>query len=130
MKKLIFLLCFLAVSAVASAQIQYVPTYNRNQGRTAPQSSSQTYRTTAYAMDSNGNVYKMPIMVQVTSNGYGNTTVKVTQKYVSTGLGGQWENVYDAGAIQKCMPIASQHPLESEFMYKATIGVTTWYFDL
>ena len=70
MKKLIFLLCFLAVSSVASAQIQYNPTYNRNQGQTAPQSSSQTFRTTAYALDSNGNVYKMPIMVQATSNGY------------------------------------------------------------
>ncbi len=130
MKKLIFLLCFLAVSVVASAQIQYNPTYNRNQGQTAPQSSSQTFRTTAYALDSNGNVFKMPIMVQATSNGYGSTTLKITKKYVSTGLGGQWETVYNAGAIRKCTPMASQHPLESEFMYKATIGVNIWYFDL
>ena len=80
MKKIIFLLCFLAVSVVASAQIQYNPTYNRNHGQTAPQSSSQTFRTTAYALDSNGNVYKMPIMVQATSNGYGSTTLKITKK--------------------------------------------------
>lgn len=130
MKKFIFLLCFLAVSAVASAQIQYNPTYNRNQGQTAPQSSSQTFRTTAYTMDSDGNVYKMPIMVQATSNGYGSTTLKITKKYVSTGLGGQWETIYNGGAVRQCQPMVSRNPLESEFMYKATIGVNTWYFDL
>ena len=131
MKKLIFLLCFLVVATCASAQIQYQQTYNnRQQQNSAPQSVTKSYRATAYTADSRGNVYKMPIVVEVTMNGYGGMTIRVSQKYVDTGFGGRWEKIYSGGYARECQSYVSSNSLESQFMYKATIDTNTWYFDL
>ena len=140
MKKLIFLVCFLAAATCASAQIGYLPTRNNlllNQGQqqqyqqryVEPRPSTKSYRTTAYLIDNQENVYKMPIVVEVTIGGYG-TSMRVTQKYVNTGLGGRWDKIYSGSSVSECRPLVNSNPLESEFMYKATIDTNTWYFDL
>lgn len=140
MKKLLFLACFLAAATCASAQIGYLPTRNNlllNQGQqqqyqqryVEPRPSTKSYRTTAYLIDNQGNVYKMPIVVEVTTGGYG-TSMRVTQKYVNTGLGGRWDKLYSGSSVSECRPLIGGNPLESEFMYKATIDTNTWYFDL
>lgn len=140
MKKLLFLVCFLAAATCASAQIGYLPTRNNlllNQGQqqqyqqryVEPRPSTKSYRTTAYLIDNQGNVYKMPIVVEVTTGGYG-MSMRVTQKYVNTGLGGRWDKIYSGSSVSECRPLVNSNPLESEFMYKATIDTNTWYFDL
>ncbi len=141
MKKLFFLVCFLAAATYASAQIGYQQTYNnlllnqqgqqqQYQQRVAPQPSAKSYRTTAYLLDNQGNVYKMPIVVEVTTGGYGGRSMRVTQKYVNSGLGGRWDKIYSGSSVSECRPLVNSNPLESEFMYKATIDTNTWYFDL
>ena len=142
MKKLLFLVCFLAAATCASAQIGYQQTYNNlllnQQGQqqqyqqryVEPQPSTKSYRTTAYLIDNQGNVYKMPILVEVTVGGYGGRSMRVTQKYVNTGLGGRWDKIYCGSSVSECRPLVNSNPLESEFMYKATIDTNTWYFDL
>lgn len=131
MKKIIILLCFLAVSLSASAQIGYQQTYNnRQQQYSAPQPVTKSYRTTGYMSDARGNVYKMPIMVEVTMREYGSMTMRVSQKYVDTGFGGRWEKIYSGGYVRECQSFVSNNALESQFMYKATIDTNTWYFDL
>ena len=140
MKKLLFLVCFLAAATCASAQIGYLPTRNNlllNQGQqqqyqqryVEPRPSTKSYRTTAYLIDNQENVYKMPIVVEVTTGGYG-MSMRVTQKYVNTGLGGRWDKIYSGSSVSECRPLVNSNPLESEFMYKATIDMNTWYFDL
>ncbi len=141
MKKLFFLVCFLAAATYASAQIGYQQTYNnlllnqqgqqqQYQQRVAPHPSAKSYRTTAYLLDNQGNVYKMPIVVEVTTGGYGGRSMRVTQKYVNSGLGGRWDKIYSGSSVSECRPLVNSNPLESEFMYKATIDTNTWYFDL
>ncbi len=145
MKKILLFLLLLAPSFFASAQA-YLPTYNRTQQSqmnysdptygtqqrryNPPQSSTKSYRTTAYRIDYQGNAYKMPIVVDVTVSGYGSVSMKVTQKYVTTGLGGRWEKIYSGGIIQECQSLVNSNSLESQFMYKAIVDTNTWYFDL
>ncbi len=81
-------------------------------------------------MDHDGIKYKMQIKVQISSNGYGWTEIRVVEKYVNTGLGGQWQKIYSGSSASKCTSYASQNPLEKQFMYKAIIDTNTWYFDL
>jgi len=72
----------------------------------------------------------MPIKVQVTNNGYGSITIRVVEKYVDTGFGGNWTKVYSGHTASKCTSYASSNSLESEFMYKVLLDDGTWYFDL
>lgn len=131
MKQVLFIVLFLAATIGASAQIQYYPTYNNQQQRErAPQSRTESYRTTAYRVDYQNNVYKMPIVVEISSSGYGSVTMRVTQRYVDTGLGGRWEKIYSGSNVQKCQSLIGSNSLESQFMYKAIINANTWYFDL
>lgn len=141
MKNLLFFLLLLFCE-IASAQMEYKPTYSRQapsvnssqQSYTppsyTPQSSSQIIRTTAYSVDYQGRLYKMPIKVQVTNNGYGSITIRVVEKYVDTGFGGNWTKVYSGHTASKCTSFASSNSLESEFMYKVLLDDGTWYFDL
>ena len=123
MKHILTLILLLAATFSASAQIGYQQTYNnRQQQYSAPQPVTKSYRTTAYMADARGNVYKKPIMVEV--------TMRVSQKYVDTGFGGRWEKIYSGGNVRECQSFVSNNALESQFMYKATIDTNTWYFDL
>lgn len=129
MKRILTIL-LLTCSVSSFAQIQYQQTYNNQQQQNAPQSSIQTYRATAYTVDYQGNVYKMPIMVEITRSPYGSHTIRVSQKYVDTGFGGRWEKIYSGATVRECQSVVSGNSLESQFMYKATIDTKTWYFDL
>lgn len=129
---------FLGICAIASAQIQYMPTENRHSStlginpdpilsQPRPQYSepaTQVIRTTAYFL-SGENLYKVPIKVQVKGN-----YRKVIEQYVDqTGFGGRWQSV--SGSVQKCTPaVAMGNSLESQFMYKAMVGMNWYYFDL
>lgn len=122
---------FLGCSLGAYAQIGYGATYNRQQHSTETnQSNTQVLNTTAYSQGYNGQYLKMRIRIQVTDNGYGGVTMRVTEKYTSSGLGGQWTKIYSGSNVRKCTPMASMEQLEQSFMYKATIDTKTWYFDL
>jgi len=139
MKRTVILLAFLFICGMISAQPVYLPSTNPsyrpstssypNNNISRPRSTSEYYRTTAYSIDFDGNLYKLPIKVRVTNNGYGSISITVVQKYVNTGLGGEWREVYYSD-VNKCAPLASQNPLEKEFMYKALFDNSTWYFDL
>lgn len=150
MKRTVILLGFLFICGILSAQITYLPSttpsYNpssyrpstyrpstsgySNYNTSRPRATVEYFRATAYSIDFDGNLYKLPIKVQVANNGYGSISISVVQKYVNTGLGGEWREVYYGGNIQKCTPLASQNPLEKEFMYKVYFDNNTWYFDL
>ena len=134
MKQLITTFLFLCICAIASAQIQYLPTESRNpsnygssygnsySGYSDP--APQVIRTTAYFV-SGENLYKAPIKVQKNGNYY-----KVIEQYVDeTGFGGRWKSV--SGTVQKCTSAVSMgNPLEEQFMYKAMVGMNWYYFDL
>ena len=142
MKKLFASALFLGICVIASAQIQYLPTENRNRstigtnpyGNPDPilsqprprytEPAPQVVRTTAYFV-SGENLYKVPIKVQVKGN-----FRKVIEQYVDqTGLGGRWQSTN--GSVQKCTPaVAMDNPLESQFMYKAMVEMHWYYFDL
>lgn len=88
---------FVATCIVATAQIQYQPTYNRTTTESNYQSSDynsypstpqqysqpqiQIVKTTAYVQTSNG-TYKVPIKVQVQGN-----NSRIIEHYVNTGFG-------------------------------------------
>ena len=133
---------FLGLCVMASAQIQYLPTENRNRStigsnpysnpdpilsQPRPQYTEpapQVVRTTAYFV-SGENLYKVPIRVQIKGN-----YSKVIEQYVDeTGFGGRWKSV--SGSVQRCMPaVAMGNSLEGQFMYKAMVGMNWYYFDL
>ena len=131
MKRLFLLLLLLGLSLSAQAQIGYGATYNnRQQSTEVNQGNSQTMTTTAYSQGYNVQYLKMRIRIQVIDNGYGGVTMRVVEKYTSSGLGGQWTKIYSGSNVRKCTPMASMEQLEQSFMYKATIDTKTWYFDL
>lgn len=119
-----------ALSFSASAQIQYGRTYNYRQGAETNQPRVQVVATTAYSVDYNGNYVKMPVRVQITDNGFGGVSMRVVEKYISTGFGGRWSKIYSGSDVRQCTPLASMNQLEKSFMFKATIDTNTWYFDL
>lgn len=139
MKKSLFIIfLFLITGIAATAQIQYMPTYNRPTETstevpdiysTPPsyqqpaQPPVQTIRTTAYVQKGE-NIYKVPIKVQIQGN-----NAKVTDRYVADSFGGKWERVYSGGTVEKCSSIAGS-PLDSSFMYKAFVDLSYYYFDL
>lgn len=142
MKRFIVTFVFFGLCAIASAQIQYLPTENRNHSTIGNSSSGiadpilsqprpqysepapQIIRTTAYLI-SGEDIYKVPIKVQKKGNYY-----KVIEQYVDeTGFGGRWKSI--SGSVQKCTPaVAMGNPLEGQFMYKAMVGMNWYYFDL
>lgn len=131
---------FIATGAIALAQIQYQPTYNRtttesnyqspdyNSYPSTPQQYSQpqaqVVRTTAYVQTADG-TYKVPIKVQVQGN-----SSRIIEQYVNTGFGGEWKRILSGGFAQKCTSFTSDNSLESMFMYKAMVGISWYYFEL
>ena len=132
MKKALSIVFFIVVCTMnAFAQIGYGATYNRQQQSVETgQSNAQILTTTAYSQGYDGQYTKMRIRVQVEDKGFGGISMKVVEKYVSSGLGGQWVKVYSGSNVRKCTPLASMEQLEQTFMYKATIDTKTWFFDL
>lgn len=132
MKKSLSIIFFIVVCTInAFAQIGYGATYNRQQqSEETSQSNTQILTTTAYSQGYDGQYAKMRIRVQITDKGFGGVYMRVVEKYVSSGLGGQWAKIYSGSEVKKCAPLASMNPIEQSFMYKATIDTKTWYFDL
>ena len=140
MKKIITTLILLAFAVSAFAQIEYLPTENRHSGYGTPpkpQRTSEVVTTTAYTISGDSYV-KARIRVEISTRrsagygGVGSEYVKVVEIYKTQGMGylSQWEKVYPSGLAEKCSPMTANNPLESQFMYKARIGMNTWYFDL
>lgn len=134
------LVLFAATGIIATAQIQYQPTYNRTATESSYQSSdcnsysstpqqysqpqAQVVRTTAYVQTADG-TYKVPIKVQIQGN-----NSRIIEQYVNNGFGGEWKRVLSGGFAQKCTSFTGNNSLESMFMYKAMIGMSWYYFDL
>ena len=103
------------------------PTYSR------PSAQTQTTRTTAYYVDYSGNYYKVPILVEYTVYSNGATSLRVTEKWQSNGINGQWHRLPSSANVQSCQPITANGrtaELERSFMYKAMVGTDWYYFDL
>lgn len=132
MKKfiLILLASIIAINAYSQGGLVYrgfgVEETNRSQ--------SQTLKTTAYSQNRNGEIEKMPIIVEVTQTSYGTVSMKVIAAWVSNGYSGGWQKVMD-NRVDECRPIysSSSNQMDNYFMYKANLivgTVRTWYFDL
>ena len=138
MKKLLFIIGLILSCSLANGQGNWGATYTpynpnqssgNNQSSTSNQSNqqSQSIRTTAYYVDSRGDVYKVPIKVEE-RQGWG-TAYYVVERYVANSLGGKWEKLFQPAKIEQCSSYGNS--LESRYMYKANILNTGWhYFDL
>ena len=139
MKRILLLLSMFCISYItAQAQVSYTPYYSNQSANSnyAPQSNAQVVRTTAYYEDSySGQYFKVPIKVSIIPSGY-SSQIKVSEKYVTYGYGGQWEKVHNSGNAQKCNPLLGaaglgSNALEQQFMYKAMMpDGKYYYFDL
>lgn len=128
---IIILLSTFAIASKAQtvSYTPYIPGANSTNSYQAPQTQSEIVRTTAYYSDYSGNLYKVPIKVSITSNGY-STIIKVIEKYNSAIYSGKWEKVYSSGNASKCVRGIGGGYLEEQFMYKALVDAKYWYFDL
>lgn len=126
MKKL-FIVLLLAICGIsAKAQIVYDPFIP---GQTRQQAQVRTVRTNAYYSDYNGNIYKLPIKVEIQTQ-YNLTYIYVVEYYQNNGVGGYWYKLPSKPQAHECMPLYAQNQLERRFMYKAMINSRYYYFDL
>lgn len=98
-----------------------------------PRSETQSFRTTAYFVDFNGDYHKAPIRVEYTVYSNGACSCCVTEKWQSNGVSGQWCSLGKPADVQSCQPITANGitaELEQSFMYKAQVGIYWYYFDL
>ena len=93
------------------------------------QAQVQTVRTNAYYSDSNGNVYKMPIKVEI-RNQYNMVSIYVSEYYQNNGVQGYWYRLPSKPKAMQCMPQYAQNQLEQRFMYKVMINSRYYYFDI
>lgn len=127
MKKFLIILVLAICGISAKAQIIYepfVPGQTRQQ-----QTQGQTIQTNAYYDDGYGNVYKMPIKVQIQTK-YNMTTMYVVEYYQNNGIQGYWYKLPSSPRVAECMPLYARTRLEQQFMYKAMINGKYYYFDL
>ena len=149
MKKTIIALVaalFGLISFEANAQLVYtpfnpgnsssstpIPNYSRGgrtQRSTRPAPRVEYTRTNAYCKTGVDTYGKLPIVIEYGSNG-----IRVVQVYyapqalVYGASDGRWVDIYPV-SVQSCYPDYSNNPLEKNFMYKANINGTTFYFDL
>lgn len=128
MKKLFIILVLAICGISAKAQIVYDPFIP---GQSAQQTQTQTVRTTAYSIDTYGNIEKLPIKVQVESR-YNMTSIYVVEYYMNDGVYGRWKQLPKVYKAQKCTPAYSRNVLEQQFMYKTMLYGNSkyYYFDL
>lgn len=136
MKQCLFTILLAILSINGHAQVTYTPFIpGQSSSSSNYQSNVDLIRTTAYYLDSySGQYVKVPVKVSITSNGY-STQIKIVEKYVSTGFGGQWQKVHNSGNAQACSPMIGSlglgsDTLEQQFMYKVFVDTRYWYFDL
>lgn len=126
MKKILIILLLAICGISAKAQIVYDPFIP---GQTRQQSQAQTVRTNAYYSDSNGNVYKLPIKVDI-QNRYNMVSIYVSEYYQNNGAQGYWYKLPSKPKASECMSAYAQNPMEKRFMYKVMINAKYYYFDL
>ncbi len=128
MKKLLIILVLAICGISAKAQIVYQP-FIPGQSNQQTQAQVQTVRTNAYYSDSNGNVYKMPIKVEI-RNQYNMVSIYVSEYYQNNGVQGYWHRLPSKPKAMQCMPQYAQNQLEQRFMYKVMINGRYYYFDI
>ena len=128
MKKLLIILVLAICGISAKAQIVYQP-FIPGQTNQQTQAQVQTARTNAYYSDSNGNVYKMPIKVEI-RNQYNMVSIYVSEYYQNNGVQGYWYRLPSKPKAMQCMPQYAQNQLEQRFMYKVMINGRYCYFDI
>ena len=128
MKKLLIILVLAICGISAKAQIVYQP-FIPGQTNQQTQAQVQTVRTNAYYSDSNGNVYKMPIKVEI-RNQYNMVSIYVSEYYQNNGVQGYWYRLPSKPKAMQCMPQYAQNQLEQRFMYKVMINGRYCYFDI
>ena len=128
MKKLLIILVLAICGISAKAQIVYQP-FIPGQTNQQTQAQVQTVRTNAYYSDSNGNVYKMPIKVEI-QNQYNMVSIYVSEYYQNNGVQGYWYRLPSKPKAMQCMPQYAQNQLEQRFMYKVMINGRYCYFDI
>ena len=128
MKKLLIILVLAICGISAKAQIVYQP-FIPGQTNQQTQAQVQTVRTNAYYSDSNGNVYKMPIKVEI-RNQYNMVSIYVSEYYQNNGVQGYWHRLPSKPKAMQCMPQYAQNQLEQRFMYKVMINGRYCYFDI
>ena len=128
MKKLLIILVLAICGISAKAQIVYQP-FIPGQTNQQTQAQVQTVRTNAYYSDSNGNVYKMPIKVEM-QNQYNMVSIYVSEYYQNNGVQGYWYRLPSKPKAMQCMPQYAQNQLEQRFMYKVMINGRYYYFDI
>lgn len=128
MKKLLIILVLAICGISAKAQIVYQP-FIPGQTNQQTQAQVQTVRTNAYYSDSNGNVYKMPIKVEI-QNQYNMVSIYVSEYYQNNGVQGYWHRLPSKPKAMQCMPQYAQNQLEQRFMYKVMINGRYCYFDI
>ncbi len=126
MKKFLIILALAICGISAKAQIVYEPFIP---GQTRQQAQVETVRTNAYYSDYNGNIYKLPIKVEIQTQ-YNLTYIYVVEYYQNNGVWGDWHKLPSKPQAHECMPLYSQNQLERRFMYKAMINGKYYYFDL
>lgn len=136
MKRIAILFSLLFAFAISgNAQITYTPVYPTQPSvsyqapaPSRPQPTTEYVRVTAYYQDVvSKEVYKAPVKIAITSSSYG-VQIKIVEKYVSYGVGGSWEKVYNSGNVQECSSYLGG--LDEYFMFKVFAGGQTYYFDL
>ena len=128
MKKLLIILVLAICGISAKAQIVYDP-FIPGQTRQQTQAQTQTMRTNAYYSDSYGNIYKLPIKVEI-QNRYNMVSIYVSEYYQNNGAQGYWYKLPSKPKASECMPAYTQNPMEKRFMYKVMINAKYYYFDL
>jgi hypothetical protein len=134
MKKLLFILGLVLSYLLLNGQVVMEPFYyqsSKKKQQTQQNSNNENVtiiRTTAYCVNTyNGQIYKTPIKVKQERNGY----YTVTERYVTTGYGGDWQKIYPQAQVSKCISnFYDKNSLENQFMYKALIYPDWYYFDL
>ena len=139
MKKLLITTIFFCICGIAKSQnMTYTPffreTPRQNQQQYQPQQQTQKLRATAYQVNYNGELTKIPIQITVTTYIHPTRNVsqeiKVTSYYRNNGYGGQWENCMYGAPVQQCQSIYGNE-MEQSFMFKANLPMIGWvYFDL
>ena len=131
MKKniLYFIALVICLAFCHEAKAQLV--YESYTGGSSSQQSVQTQRvrTTAYCQLRGGGYGKLPIIVEVSNQGANVVQCYQAPQTLVYGGEGKWVNIYPA-RVSKCYPSYGSNSLEREFMYKANINGTIYYFDL
>ncbi len=106
------------------------PSTGRSSARPGSRTMAERVRTSAYCLYNDGSVGKLRIEVEL----YGSSARVVGYYQAPQALvynsTGRWLELQPQVLVNKCYPDLARNPLEQEFMYKANIRGSLYYFDL